>query len=392
MSEKIKLSMNVQGITPSLFETGKVKIGRKGSTRQGQNGPYQLAEKLDHFLVTTTIRGSDNNFLEDTALMDSLKKDSDGKLRRIPITLLYDDLGLNFQSQYKSYIGKTLFCSGDGVNANRAFSSKTDRTKVGGYEPCKCICERAEFGYQGKDKCKITGRLQFIIRGAERIGGVHIFRTTSRNSVVSMLSSLSMIQRITNGHMAGIPLELVVSPKLTTDPEGKQQTIYVVSIEFMGSMQVLQETVHQLHLANAEYGIQIGRIEEEARALLSAQPSPFPDELDDDDHTEFFPSQAPSELPEAGKPTTSTQTALGNLAKKAKAEKPTVEATVVPPVVEARPETKAEAVKPEPTPEKAEEPEKVAEAEPVASQDPGLVLDDPFGEGQPTASDDDQPW
>lgn len=282
-----QISMNVKGITPTLFEAGKVKIGRKGKFNQGQNGTWQQPEKLDHFLITRTIRGQDNNFIVDDALIAKFPKDQDGKLRRIPITLLYDSLDLNFQSRYACYIGKTLFCSGDGEEANQAIPNA--EKKISGYKQVPCTCHRAEFGYEGRDKCKITGKLQFVIRGAERIGGVHVFRTTGRNSVVSILSSLAMIQRVTGGILAGIPLDLVVSPKSAVDPNGQQQTIQVVSVEFGGSMQALQETAHGILLNNAKYGLQIGRIEEEARALLTAQPAPFSDELNDDDREEFFP-------------------------------------------------------------------------------------------------------
>jgi len=283
----VKLSMLVKGITPTLFEAGKVKIGRKGKEREGNNGKWQAPEKLDHFLITRTLRGQDNNFLLDESLIAKLPKDADDKLRRIPITLLYDDMSLNFQSRYACYLGKTLFCSGDGETANEAIADQNK--KVSGYKQVSCTCRRAEFGYEGRDKCKITGKLQFVIRGAERIGGVHVYRTTGRNSVISIMSSLAMIQRITGGLLAGIPLELVVNPKQVADPNGAQQTVYVVSIEFAGSMQTLQDSAHKILLDNAKYGIQIGRIEDEARALLTAQPTPFGETLDEEDEGEFFP-------------------------------------------------------------------------------------------------------
>ena len=283
------LSMIVKGITPTLFEAGKIKIGRKGRERQGSNGTWQAPEKLDHFLITRTVRGSDNNFILDSDLISKLPKDQDGKLRRIPITLLYDSLELNFQSRYACYLGKTLFCSGDGEEANQAIPDPNK--KVSGYKQVPCTCHRAEFGYEGRDKCKLTGKLQCVIRGAERIGGVHVFRTTGRNSVVSILSSLAMIHRITGGVLAGIPLDLVVSPKIVADPSGAQQTVYVVSVEFAGGMQELQNKAHNILLENAKYGLQIGRIEDEARSLLTSQPAPFAEELDDDDAGEFFPQQ-----------------------------------------------------------------------------------------------------
>lgn len=284
---KKELSLNVQKLMPSLFECGKVKIGKKGVEKTSKGGnKFQAPEKIDHFLITSTIRGKDNNFLIDELLMSKIDKGEDGKIRRIPITFLYDDISLNFQSRYACYMGKTLFCSGNGIEANQVVPD--ENKKIKGYNVVPCTCHRADFNYSGKDKCKITGKLQFIIRGSEKIGGVHVFRTTGRNSVVSILSSLTMIQRITGGCLAGIPLDLVISPKQVLDPDGNAQTIYVVSVEFIGDMIKLQEDAHNILLNNAKHGIQISKIEDEAKKLISANPSPFTDELEDDDRDEYF--------------------------------------------------------------------------------------------------------
>jgi len=389
----VKLSMLVKGITPTLFEAGKVKIGRKGKERQGQNGTWQAPEKLDHFLITRTLRGQDNNFLLDEGLIAKLPKDADDKLRRIPITLLYDDMSLNFQSRYACYLGKTLFCSGDGETANEAIADQNK--KVSGYKQVPCICRRAEFGYEGRDKCKITGKLQFVIRGAERIGGVHVYRTTGRNSVVSIMSSLAMIQRITGGLLAGIPLELVVNPKQVSDPNGAQQTVYVVSIEFAGSMQTLQDSAHKILLENAKYGIQIGRIEDEARALLTAQPTPFGETLDEEDEGEFFPNA--HGLTSTHVETVDTDTGdilpsgsslddvLSSAAESApvippKAQKPALEKPVAPESIQAAPVTEpAKPAKQAPAAKVQEKkPEPVA---PAPSQE--QAESDPFGDDMP---------
>lgn len=294
MENRAKLSMNVKGITPSLFEAGKVKIGRKGKERPTQSGgTFQMPEKLDHFLITRTIRGQDNNFLLDEDLMKSLPKDADDKIRRIPITLLYDDLSLNFQSRFACYSGRTLSCSGDGENANQAIVAQDK--KITGYKTVPCPCHRSEFGYKAGSPCKLTGRLQFLIRGSERIGGVHVFRTTGRNSVVAITSSLALVQRITGGFLAGIPLDLVVSPKQVVDPDGKPQTVYLVAVEYAGNVQTLQDHTHKNLLANESYRLQIQRVEDEARKLLTAQPAPFAEVLDEDDEGEFFPTSVSQE-------------------------------------------------------------------------------------------------
>jgi hypothetical protein len=61
-------------------------------------------------------------------------------------------------------------------------------------------------------------------------------------------------------------------------------------------MQSLQDQAHKFLLADASHRVQVSRIEEEARALLTAQPAPFGIELEDDDEEEFFPENPTIDL------------------------------------------------------------------------------------------------
>ena len=282
-----KFHSNIVNLTPQLYEAGKIKIGKKGQERQAQGGgTYQQPVKLDHFVVTTGARGKDNNFVEDAQIMGSIKKDSDGKIRRIPITLLYDEIDLNFTSRYSSYVKGRLFCSGDGESACRV---QKDASGELYQKEVPCICPRQGFGYTGGDKCKITGHLKCIIRGSDRLGGVHGFRTTGFNSVTAILSSLHLIKRITGGPLAGIPLDLVVTPKQATDPTGKAQTIYVVAVEYVGDIQLLKSSAIEILIERAKFGIDVARIEEKALELCAGAALPFGEILDEDDAGEFFP-------------------------------------------------------------------------------------------------------
>src|SRR6185369_5403015 len=291
---KKRSPMMIKNLCPGLMEMGKIKIGNKGAKRQGANGEWQMPQKLDHFLITTNARGEDNNFLLDEALHKIFGEAP----KSIPVRLIYDDISLNFATRYICYYGKTVFCSGDGEEAQRLQPDKKT------YRARTCPCERQDPTFAGdvvngqvkagQGKCKINGILSVIIDGAQSVGGVWKFRTTSYNSVVGILSSLALIQRITGGRLAGIPMNMTVSPKTVQDPiQGKQQTIYVVGLQYAGTMDSLRETGYQIAMTEAKHGISMKRIEEDARLMLSHAPSAgLGDDSADEVIAEFYPEEA----------------------------------------------------------------------------------------------------
>lgn len=289
-SDKIQ-RRGIKNLTAGLVERGKIKIGNKGAMRSSAGGnKWQAPQKLDHFLITTTARGDDNNFLRDEQLHGLLGD----KPTEIPVVLVYDDIDLNFQTRYASYNGRRLWCSGDGEVARRMVSDDK-KTGAATYQEGSCPCIRQSPTYTEKDKCKINGTLSVMIRGAEAIGGVWKFRTTSYNSVVGIMSSLALIKRITGGPLAGIPLVLTLTPKSVADPiTQNQQKIFVVGIEFRGGMELLQNQGHELLLNRTAHGLRIDHIEDEARQLISYSPENFAAPIDDVDSEleEFYPDVA----------------------------------------------------------------------------------------------------
>lgn len=252
----------IKNLIPGLTERGKIKIGKKGDQRKSTGGKYfQLPQKLDHFIVTTLDRGDDNNFLADKDIHKEIGKTP----KAVPVKLLYNDLSLNFQCRYSCYDGKTLDCSGDGEYAHRY--NKENPTLV------KCPCGRQDPTYTAKLKCKINGTLSVIIDcQSASVGGVWKFRTTGYNSTVGILSSLTLIKSITGGILAGIPLNMTIMPKVATNPVDKSAvTIYVVGVEYKGSVEQLRD--YSLHLAqnDAVYNQRILNIETEARKMISVE-------------------------------------------------------------------------------------------------------------------------
>ena len=288
----------IKGLMPGLPERGKIKIGIKGKeimSRQGNT--FQPPQKLDHFVITSVVRGADGNFTRD----DDIHTKLGDAPKEIPIRLLFDDIDLNFPTRFVAYKGKTVWCSGDGETARRL-------SDQGSHQECPCPCPRVQPGYKGTDKCKINGKLSVLIDGAGGVGGIWNFRTTSWNTVTGILSSLTLMQRITGGPLAGIPLKMVIRPKAATDPEGKAVTIYVVALEFPGTVEELRGNGLAIATDVAKHTLQIRHIEDQARLLLAAPAAngaAFHDEEPEDIADEFYPpvqEAAPAADGPAGKP------------------------------------------------------------------------------------------
>lgn len=288
--------MMIQGLTTGLPERGRLKIGIKGRKVTSRAGnEFQPPQKLDHFLITTMDRGEDGNFKQDAAIHAKLGE----KPTEIPVRLLYDDPTLNFPTRYACYNGKTLWCTGDGVQASRVAENGQ------GHQTVQCPCPRKEPGYPGKDACKMNGSLGVLIDGAGGVGGVWKFRTTSYNSIVGILSSLGFIRQITGGVLANIPLRLTVRPKQASKPDGTPVTIQVVGIEYPGDIEALQQIGHTIALERAKTHVSIENIENEARRLLLMAPAdvPLPGDTTEDVLDEFYPEQVAPAAPATPRPT-----------------------------------------------------------------------------------------
>ena len=92
---------------------------------------------------------------------------------------------------------------------------------------------------------KPQGILTVLVDGQGSVGTVYRFRTTGWNSIKGMLASLSLCAEIANragGRIAFLPMLLVYRTKEVT-PKGERykKTIPVITIEFRGTIEELQE-------------------------------------------------------------------------------------------------------------------------------------------------------
>lgn len=258
------------GLSERLGEIGKIKIGGKGEMRKSKNNKdFRLPVKYEHFVVTTTERGADGNFVTDAKIMKLLGE----KPKEIPIRLPFDDIDMNFHTSFQRYDGKKLKCKGDGEKAE--WKKDDGETKTIKCDPETCKYFQAE-------KCKVSGILSCMIPLSMEIGGIYRFRTHGWNSVSNILAALKYLASNTNGILQGLPLKLKMVKK-STEEHGN---VNVVTLTIDGI-----ELLEMRNAALIEYenrmklGIDMKKIENEARKSGVMDDKDDPEDISE----EFYP-------------------------------------------------------------------------------------------------------
>ena len=261
------------GIRKKIAEVGKIKIGGKGKETTSKNGKkFSLPVKYDHFVVTTTERASDGNFVVDNAVMQRLGKNP----KRIKIRLLFDDIDLNFNTSFAWYQGALCMCRGDGETAERLFTKsgkpKTceiidgpETVSAGEKRRIKCnpeTCPLAAQDDKGTSKCKPSGILSCIIDAAPQVGGVYRFRTHSWNTVAQVLGSLEFIKTLTGGILAGIPMVLQIVKK-ATEAHGNVTTV-AITVDAEDYVKTRELAFREAENRN-RFAIDMSKVEKEAK-------------------------------------------------------------------------------------------------------------------------------
>lgn len=291
-----------KGLTPRLAEVGKIKIGGKGEERNGSKGKYRIPVRYDHFVITTTERLSDKqggNFVPDLELMNKIDpkenwKDGQtfGQPKEIPIIFLFDDIDMNFRTEYAYYQGAKCMCRGDGEIAERMFLKAGKATvlqidnnserdpkapEISHYKPVqiqvkegekhKIVCDTetcpfAQPDSKGVSRCKPSGVLSCLIPASMNIGGVYRFRTHSWNTISNILASLELIKTITGGILVGLPMKLQFLKKATAD----HGNVSVVNVVFDGeNQQQIRELAFIENKNRIEFGVNMLQIEDNAK-------------------------------------------------------------------------------------------------------------------------------
>ncbi|UEP28009.1 phage capsid protein [Burkholderia sp. B21-007] len=198
-------------ITPPIV--GRISIGRIVE----KNGK-RLPEKDDQFTLTSQVQNRDGWMLH--PLNEQLRKATSGKLRAIPVRVLFNDPDLNLRAEYTLFDRDTgrPVCVGNGEACRRV----TDA----GIEALPCPSpDGCNFGQTGG--CKPYGRLNVIVGEDDELGSF-ILRTTSYNSIRTLAARLHYFRAVSGNLLACLPLELKIRGKSTT--QSYRSAIYYVDL------------------------------------------------------------------------------------------------------------------------------------------------------------------
>lgn len=206
-------------LTPPVI--GRISIGRVVE----KNGK-RLPEKDDEFTLTSQVQSRDGWI--NHPLDEQLRKNLNGKLRSIPVRLLFDDPDLSLRANYTMFdrnTGRPL-CVGDGETCRRATSSGMQSYPC----PAPASCPLAEGGM-----CKPYGRLNVRVEideaGFDELGSF-VLRTTGFNSIRTLSARLRYLHALSGGILSTLPLELRVRGKSTRQSHGAP--IYYVDLTLRG--------------------------------------------------------------------------------------------------------------------------------------------------------------
>lgn len=198
-------------ITPPVL--GRISIG-KVVERNGK----RLPEKDDQFTITSQVQGKDGWLPH--PLDEGFRQQQGGKIRSIPIRLMFNDPDLNFRAEY-TWFDRTTGrprCMGNGEQCRRHTEEGIKTLPC----PSPDGCPLAQGG-----ACKPYGRLNITIGDDDPLGSF-IFRTTGFNSIRTLAARLHYFQAISGNRLSCLPLELRLRGKSTRQSLGTP--IYYVDL------------------------------------------------------------------------------------------------------------------------------------------------------------------
>ncbi|QPK62888.1 hydrolase or metal-binding protein [Methylomonas sp. LL1] len=259
-------------ITPPVL--GRIAIGKVVE----KNGK-RLPEKDDQFTLTSQLQNKDGWLLH--PLDAGLRKEQSGKIRSIPIRLLFNEPDLNFRAEYSLFDRNTgrPVCVGNGDSCRR-------RTQDGIAQlPCPAPegCNLAQGG-----ACKPYGRLNVLIGDDDPLGSF-IFRTTGFNSIRTLTARLQYFKAISGNRLSCMPLELKLRGKSTRQSHGS--AIFYVDITLRGHQSIEEALADAKRIDDERQASGFDQAALDQAARLGFANGAFEDNEDDGSVVveEFFP-------------------------------------------------------------------------------------------------------
>jgi hypothetical protein len=220
-------------ITPPIL--GRISIGHMVE----RNGK-RLPEKDDQFTITSQVQTKEgwvNHPLDE----ELRKSTTNGKIRSIPVRMLFNDPDLNLRAEYSLFDrqnGRPI-CVGNGEKCRRHTSEGLQHLDC----PSPEHCEFAKGGL-----CKPYGRLNVKIGDDDELG-TFIFRTTGFNSIRTLAARLSYYQAVSGNLLSCLPLQLRIRGKSTT--QSHRTPIYYVDLTVREGLS-LEESIVEANALNAK--------------------------------------------------------------------------------------------------------------------------------------------
>ena len=207
-------------ITPPVV--GRISIGRVIE----RNG-LRLPERDDQFTLTSQVQNRDGWLLH--PLDESLRQQAGGKLRSLPVRLLFNDPSLNLRADFNLFDRSTgrPVCVGNGESCRRSGQDGIETLPCPGPEGCRFA----------EGQCKPYARFNVRIGDEDEIG-TFVLRTTSFNTIRTLAARLQYFQAASGGLLACLPLELKLRGKSTT--QSHRTPIFYVDLVVRSGMTMEQ--------------------------------------------------------------------------------------------------------------------------------------------------------
>ena len=244
----------IKGISITPPVVGRISIGRVVE----RNGK-RLPEKDDQFTITSQIQTKEGWIPH--PYDEGFRKAQGGKIRSIPVTVLFDDPALNFRAAYTMFdrqSGRPM-CSGDGETCRRICSDGIKQMSC----PTPTNCEMGQGGL-----CKPYGRLNVVI-GDEDPTATFAYRTTGYNSIRTLTARLRQFQALSGDKLSCLPLELRLRGKSTTMSRGTP--IYYVDLTLRTGLTMAEalQAASDIRVKREEAGFDQAALDEAARTGLA---------------------------------------------------------------------------------------------------------------------------
>jgi hypothetical protein len=261
-------------LTPPVV--GRISIGRVVE----KNG-RRLPEKDDEFRITSQVQAL-NGWIPHP-VDEELRANAKGKLRAIPIRLIFDDPDLNLRACYCMFdrrSGRPL-CVGDGAKCKRVTEAGVQQLPCPAPEACDLAIGGA---------CKPYGRMNVRIGDEDELGSF-IFRTTGFNSIRTLATRLQYFHAASGGLLASLPLELRLRGKSTT--LSHRAPIYYVDLVVRSGITVAQAVAQAREMSEQRRASGFDQAALDAAARSGLAQGAFEESAEEGETVvqEFYPEQ-----------------------------------------------------------------------------------------------------